>query len=103
MPMLQRWRFCNWLIDWKYNEGPKDGEYRTQFNHPAAYNTAVGIVDYWSYALWGHTLPDSERASVIDFMAHGRSITSDLPPDQIEERLRYMIGLILMSPSFQLR
>ena len=103
MPMLQRWRMCNWLLEWKYDAGANEGEYRTQFNHPTAYTTAVEIVDYWSYALWGRPLPDNERASIIDFMAHGRAITSDLPSEQIEERLRYMIELILMSPSFQLR
>lgn len=103
MPMLQRWRVCNWLLEWKYVDGPKKDEYRVLFNHPAKYSTAVEIVDYWSSNLLGRALPDSERASVIDFMAHGRAITSDLPSEQIEERLRYTIELILMSPSFQVR
>lgn len=103
MPMLQRWRVCNWLLEWKYADGPKKDEYRVLFNHPAKYSKAVEIVDYWSRKLLGRTLPAQERDSVIDFMAHGRAIDGDLPSDQIEERLRYMIGLIFMSPSFQVR
>ena len=53
--------------------------------------------------LLGHALPDPERLPIIEFMAYGRSISADLPADQIDERLRYMIGLILVSPSFQWR
>ncbi len=103
MPMLQRWRLCNWLLEWEYDEGPNDGEKRARFPHPATRKSAVDIVDYWSSRLLGRRLPEQERASVIDFMAHGRAIDSDLPPDQIEDRLRYTIGLILMSPTFQIR
>ena len=100
MPMLQRWRFVNWLLGWKYADSD---EYRVRFSHPPAYKTPIDIVDYWSYVLLGHALPDPERLPIIEFMAYGRSISADLPADQIDERLRYMIGLILVSPSFQWR
>jgi len=51
----------------------------------------------------GRILPSSERGPVVEFMAGGRNVDFDLPDDQIEERLRSMIGLIFMSPSFQWR
>ncbi|MEZ4583211.1 MAG: DUF1800 domain-containing protein [Caldilineaceae bacterium] len=100
MPMLQRWRFINWLLGWKYADSD---EYRLRFSHPPAYKTPIDIVDYWSYVLLGRTLPDPERLPIIEFMAYGRSISAELPADQIDERLRYMVGLILVSPSFQWR
>ena len=92
-----------WLLDWKYDGGPNDDKYRIQFNHPAARTTAIDIVDHWSRTLLGRLLPENERTSIIEFMAHGRAIDSDLPAEEIDERLRYMIGLIFMSPSFQVR
>lgn len=103
MPMLQRWRLVNWLLGWKYDDEARKDEYRIRFTHAAVYTTPIDIVDYWSYVLLGRTLPDAERVPVVEFMAYGRSATAELPADQIEERLRYMIGLLLASPSFQWR
>ncbi len=103
MPMLQRWKLVNWLLEWKFrDEGLKDVK-RLRFTNPAQYRTPYDIVDYWSYVLLGRPLPDAERWPIVNFMAFGRSPSADLPEDQIEERLRYMIGLILVSPSFQWR
>ena len=103
MPMLQRWRLVNWLLEWKFSDDARKDEFRLRFAHPSQSTTPVEIVDYWSYTLLGYALPDAERWSIIQFMAFGRSPTSALPVDQIEDRLRYMIGLILVSPSFQWR
>jgi uncharacterized protein (DUF1800 family) len=104
MPMLQRWRMVNWLIEWRYGgEGSNKDVPRLLFNHPPNLKTPILIVDYWSLRLLGQFLPDSERTSIINFMAFGRSPESDLPAKQIEDRLRYMIALIFLSPSFQYR
>jgi hypothetical protein len=48
-------------------------------------------------------LPANERQPVIDFMASGRNPDFELPADQIAERLRQMVAIICMSPSFQWR
>jgi hypothetical protein len=48
-------------------------------------------------------LPSNERQPIVDFMASGRNPDFDLPADQIEERLRQMVALIFLSPSFQWR
>ena len=99
-PFTQRWRMINWLSRWKY-EGSE--EYRIQLTNPAWATTAIQIVDYWSAAILGRTLPESERNPIIEFMAHGRNPEGDLQLEQIDERLIHMITLLLMSPSFQLR
>lgn len=106
MPMLQRWRMVNSLLNWKYGgEGENKDEYRIQFDGitPGDVTTPEQIVDFWSRRLLGYLLPENERVPVVDFMAYGRGTDSDLPAGQIQERLRYMIALILMSPSFQWR
>jgi uncharacterized protein (DUF1800 family) len=104
MPMLQRWRMCNWLLDWTYGgTGTNKDDNRLPFSNPTGIKTPIAIVDYWSNRFLGQLLPNSERQPIIDFMANGRNPNFDLPADQIDERLRYMIGLIFMSPAFQWR
>ncbi len=107
MPLLQRWRLCNWLIDgWRYGgvDANKD-DLRINLNAqmPAQYTTADSIVDFWALRILGHALPPEERGPIVDFMAYGRSPTSGLPAQDIADRLRFMVGLILMAPSFQWR
>jgi uncharacterized protein (DUF1800 family) len=104
MPMLQRWRMANWLIAWQYGgEGANKEEFRLKFTNPESLATPIAIVDYWSQRLLGRLLPEHERSLVIDFMAYGRDPQNGLPPNQIEERLRYMVALLFLSPSFQWR
>lgn len=107
MPMLQRWRHCNWLFNWKIGGEGADAE--TFRLHPetkippANITTPAEYVDYWSHFILGRTLPEAERQPIIEFMAAGRNPDFDLPADQIAERLRHMVTLICMSPSFQWR
>lgn len=104
MPMLQRWRVCNDLIDWKYGgEGPNKDNYRLTFVTPAGIKTPYAVVDYWANRILGQPLPDSERQPIVDFMANGRNPNFDLPDKELTDRLRYMIALIFMAPSFQWR
>jgi len=106
MTMLQRWRLGNWLINWAYEEENQEAQVkRLRFLHQMPDNVTEpsAIVDYWTHRLLGYAIPQGERATLIEFMAHGRNPDYALPDDQIAERLRYMVGLLLMSPSFQLR
>jgi len=106
MPVLQRWRFVNDILEWKIGgEGADKNDKRIVVDGilPADQATPEEIVDFWSRRLLGYVLPAAERTEIVEFMAFGRGTDSDLPPDQIAERLRYMIALILMSPSFQWR
>ena len=104
MPMLQRWRFCNSMIEWRYGgDGANKDAYRLAFANPANVKTPNALVDYWSDRLVGLRLPDSERQPIVDFMANGRNPNFELPETDITDRLRYMIALIFMAPSFQWR
>ncbi|MEZ4862955.1 MAG: DUF1800 domain-containing protein [Caldilineaceae bacterium] len=104
MPMLQRWRMCNYLIDWKYGgDGANKDDKRLPLLNPASVKSPNAIITYWSDRLLGIQLPDGERGPIVDFLANGRNPNSDLPEDQIAERLRYAIALIFMAPSFQWR
>ena len=105
MPFLQRLRVANWLLGWKYGEGPNDGEYRLDLysQTPSAVQTPVELVDFWSHRILGYALPPNEYQPILDFMAFGRNPEQDLPADDLVERLRHFIALIFMSPSFQWR
>lgn len=106
MPILQRWRFVNSILEWKIGgDGANKDQRRVPIEGimPAERTTPGQIVDFWSNRLLGVTLPDNERQQIMEFMAYGRGVDSPLPVDQIAERLRYMVALILMAPSFQWR
>ena len=107
MPLLQRWRLCNWLIDgWRYGgAGANKDDLRINLNAqmPPQYTTADSIVDFWAQRILGHALPPEERGPIVDFMAYGRSTSSGLSAQDIVDRLRFMVGLIFMAPSFQWR
>lgn len=107
MPMLQRWRLCNWLMDgWRYGgDGANHDDLRINLTAqmPSEHTTAESIVDFWAWRILGRALPPTERAAIVTFMAYGSSPTAALPAAAIAERLRFMVGLILMAPSFQWR
>ena len=104
MPMLQRWRFVHFLIDWKVGgDGTDKDERRLLFTTPASVKTPNAVVSYWANRLLGYALPTVEHAAAVEFLAAGRNPDFDLPESQLTERLPYMIALIFMSPSFQWR
>ena len=48
-------------------------------------------------------MPAADRFEIVDFMAQGFNPNLDLPVDSdwdTQERLRAMVGLIFMTPSF---
>jgi hypothetical protein len=106
MPMLQRWRHCNSLFNWRIGG---DAQFKDTFRlrpeiyTPAHLTTATALVDFWSHRIMGQVLPENERQIVIDFMAGGHNPDFNLPAGDIAERLRHMVALICMSPSFQWR
>jgi uncharacterized protein (DUF1800 family) len=106
MPMLQRWRHCNWLFEWRVGGEGGDADLyrlRPETQTPKTATTPNALVDFWSNRILGRQLPSNERQSLVDFMASGRNPDFELPADQIAERLRQMVALICMSPSFQWR
>jgi uncharacterized protein (DUF1800 family) len=102
MPMLQRWRFINWIMDSWTNDSDV-----LRINiigqTPKEHKTPASLVDYWSGRILVRPMPPEERNPIVAFLAAGRSPDADMPDDEITERIRFMVALILMSPSFQWR
>ncbi len=106
MGMLQRWRHCNYLFGWKIGGDGADKEtprLRPENQTPADIRTPNGLVDFWAMRILGRNLPPEERTPIVNFMASGRNPDYALPDDQYQDRLRQMVALICMSPSFQWR
>jgi uncharacterized protein (DUF1800 family) len=100
-PRVQMWRLCNWLVD---VEDDNDN-YLVDVvgGTPAEVRSANELVNYWSYRVLGRQMPAAERFELTDFMAQGHNPDHDLPIDadwNTRERLRAMVALIFMSPSF---
>ncbi len=70
---------------------------------PADVRTANELADFWIDRVLGRAMPAAERSELVEFMAQGHNPTYDLPIDSdcdTQERLRSMVSLIFMSPSF---
>jgi uncharacterized protein (DUF1800 family) len=101
MPRVQLWRLCNWLVDVENDSDIylMDVVAKT----PGSVRTANEIADYWINRILLRPMPAADRARVVEFMAQGFNPDFDLPVDSdrdTRERLRSMVALILMSPSF---
>ena len=100
-PRVQLWRLCNWLVDVEndLNIHLMDVVGLT----PGWARTANELADYWINRILARPMPAADRAEIVDFMAQGFNPAFDLPLNsdgQTRERLRAMVGLIFMSPSF---
>jgi uncharacterized protein (DUF1800 family) len=107
MPMLQRWRMVNYLMNWWTYGGDGANKDDLRINclkqTPANITTADALVNHWMYRVLNRAMPEVERGPIVDFMASGHNATGNLPPEDIEERLPHMVSMLLMSPSFQWR
>jgi uncharacterized protein (DUF1800 family) len=99
-PRVMAWRFSNHLTTSEENDvHHMDVVAMT----PPDQRTSNEIVDYWIDRIYGRTIPAAERQSLVAFMAQGHNPTYDLPldtDDDTRERLRALVALMFMSPSF---
>lgn len=102
-PVMSMWRFMIQAIE----ESENDVRHlHIEDSTPAHLRSAVDLVDYWIDRILGRPMPEGEREALIDFLANGRSETMDTLWDsdsEVGRRLRYVVALILMSPSNYLR
>ena len=102
--MLMRWRMINWLVA---ERDENDNHYLDIFGQtPNGTRTANELADFWIQRLLSRTMSDYDRQQIVDLMAQGRNPDLDLPVNTDQdtyERLRAMVGAILMSPDFQWR
>ncbi len=100
-PRVMSWRLMNWLIDVRNDNDVFRLNVLAQT--PAGVRTANQIADFWIDRVFGRPIPAAERHEIVEFMAQGHNPDFVLPLDNDEDtqdRLRSMIGLIFMSPSF---
>jgi uncharacterized protein (DUF1800 family) len=100
-PRVMGWRLMNWLIDVRND----NDVYRLNVidQTPSSVRTANEIANFWIGRILGRPMPAAERYEIVEFMAQGHNPDFDLPLDTDEDtrdRLRSMVGLIFMSPSF---
>ncbi len=64
--------------------------------------TANQLADFWIDRILGRPLPAAEREELVDFMAAGANagFQLDLTQTAVKNRLRSMVALVLMTPSF---
>ncbi len=102
--LAMRWRLANWLVD---RRDAADDYYIDIFaQHPAGIRTANGIVDYWINRILGRPVASADRDKLIEFMAQGVTPTLELPiatDEGLQNRIRSLAALIILSPDFQWR
>jgi len=100
-PRVMSWRLCNWLLD---VEDDSDHHYADVVAQtPGSVRTANEIADFWIDRVLGRSMPAADRPKIVEFMAQGHNPNFDLPLDtdwDTQERLRSMVALICMSPTF---
>lgn len=100
-PRVMSWRLCNWLVDVESAGGQHFADVVAQT--PPGVRSASEIADFWIDRVLGRPMPPADRQRIVDFMAQGHNPSFDLPLDSdwdTQERLRSMVALICMSPSF---
>ncbi len=101
-PRIMSWRLANWFVTlW---DDDNDIHYFDLVGQtPAGVLSAQALVDHWGPLLLGRPLPAGDSEKLVAFMAQGANPLTDLPLDddwETQERLRAMVALVLMSPSF---
>ena len=100
-PRVMTWRLMNWLIDIRNSSDIHRLNVLGQT--PSGTRTSNELADFWIERILGKPMPTEERHEIVEFMAQGHTPDFDLPLDSDEDtqdRLRSMVGLIFMSPSF---
>ncbi|MCP4662289.1 MAG: DUF1800 domain-containing protein [bacterium] len=103
-PRVMSWRLANMLIE---VQDETDHFYVDVFGQtPAGVRSAHDLVTFWAERILGRPPAAAEQEELIDFMAQGHNPHFDLPldsDDNVRDRLRALIALIFMSPSFHWR
>jgi len=103
-PRALSWKLVNWLIDVRDD----DDAFRLDIlgTTPGNVRTSTALADFWIDRILQRPLSAADRQDVIEFMAQGFNPDFELPLDSntsLQDRLRAMVGLIFMTPSFLVR
>ncbi len=100
-PRVMCWRLANTLM-MLYDQN-ESFYFDILGQTPQEVRSAEDLVSFWTERILGRPAAAPETAELVDFMAQGHNPTFDLPLDTDEDtqtRLRALIALIFMSPSF---
>ncbi len=100
-PRVYCWRLANFFVQ-LWNEDTEEHYFDLLGQTPAETRAAQELVDFWSERILGRPMPTDEEQKLVTFMAQGANPNTDLDLDDwdVQERLRALVALILMSPSF---
>jgi uncharacterized protein (DUF1800 family) len=101
-PRVMCWRLANFFVQ-IHDEDTDQYHFDLLGITPPGVRSPQALVDFWSQRILGRPLPAAEEQSLVDFMAQGANPLTDLDLDndwEIQERLRALVALVLMSPSF---
>ncbi len=101
-PRVKNWRMANFFVQ-IYDEENERHFFDLLGQTPAGIRSARELVDFWTVRILGRPVPAGEQQRLVEFMAQSASPDDDLPLDDdwdTQERLRAMVALVLMSPSF---
>jgi uncharacterized protein (DUF1800 family) len=107
-PRVALWRAVNWLIEADENDDDRflNVVAWTLANLPAGGRTTDAVVDAWITRVYRRGVPTLDRDQFVDFLSQGFNPGLDLPLDTNDwpyywkDRLRALVGLMLMSPEF---
>ena len=100
-PRVMSWRLMNWLIDVRNDSDVFRLNVIAQT--PPGVRSANQLADFWIDRIYGRSIPTEERIEIVEFMAQGHGPDFALPLDSdgdTQDRLRSMVGLLFMAPSF---
>ncbi|MEM7583215.1 MAG: DUF1800 domain-containing protein [Acidobacteriota bacterium] len=99
-PRVACWRLCNWLIDFDNNNG--DYYLDVLGQTPPGVRSSNELADFWIQRILYRPMETADREEIVQFMAQGINPDFDLNLDDSDtrDRLRAMVGLLLMSPDF---
>lgn len=114
---VQCWRIAGWLVDQDVDGAAGTDDFRlgviaaTHAAFPIVPPATVPkasahqLVDFWIDRILGRPLPDFEREELVDLMAAGANADAllDLTQTAVKNRLRSMVALVLMTPSFLIK
>lgn len=100
-PRVICWRLANTMvqIDDEANQTYLNAYALT----PAGVRSAQALVSFWTERILGRPAAASDEAVLVEFMAQGHNPNFNLPldtDDDTKDRLRALVALIFMTPSF---
>lgn len=100
-PRVLSWRLANTLIQLDdVNNVPYFNAYALT---PPSARSAVELVSFWTQRILGRPAATTDFDVLVEFMAQGYNPNFDLPldtDDDTKDRLRTLVALIFMTPSF---